>query len=170
MTSPGQRRFSVLSEREKKIVRVIQNGIPLVSRPYRAMAAQIDMSEEELLAAVEDLLRRGIIRRLGAAVRHQDLGYVANAMIVWQVPEDRIDEVGGIMAAFPEVTHCYRRPARPPDWPYNLFTMVHGRKREDCLEIASRLSAASGIDTYRPIFSTAELKKSSMKYFPETEP
>jgi DNA-binding Lrp family transcriptional regulator len=95
---------------------------------------------------------------------------VANAMIVWQVPEDRIEDVGVIMASFPEVTHCYQRPVRLPDWPHNLFTMVHGRTREECREIASRLAEAAGIDGYRMIFSTAELKKSSMKYFAIQEP
>jgi DNA-binding Lrp family transcriptional regulator len=157
----------VLSEREKEIIRVLQEGVPIVSRPYHVLAGQLGMSEEELLAAIEDFLRRGIIRRFGAAVRHQDLGYVANAMIVWQVPEERIEEVGGIMAGFQEVTHCYQRPSFPPEWPYNLFTMVHGRKREDCQQIASRLSQAAGIDDYRLIFSTDELKKSGMKYFLE---
>ncbi|MGD0622618.1 MAG: Lrp/AsnC family transcriptional regulator [Thermacetogeniaceae bacterium] len=159
--------MDVLSERDKEIVRVLQEGVPLVSRPFQALAGQLDMSEEELLKTIEDFLRRGIIRRFGAVMRHQDLGYVANAMIVWQVPEDRIEEVGGIMAGFQEVTHCYQRPAYPPDWPYNLFTMVHGRKREDCQEIASRLSKAGGIGNYRMIFSTDELKKSGMKYFLE---
>jgi DNA-binding Lrp family transcriptional regulator len=155
----------VLSEKEKEIVRVLQEGLPLADRPYQAMADQIGMSEQELLAAIEDFMRRGIIRRLGAVVRHQDLGYVANAMIVWQVPEQRIEEVGRIMSGFQEVTHCYQRPAYPPDWPYNLFTMVHGRKREDCRKIASRLAEACGITGYRMIFSTDELKKSGMKYF-----
>lgn len=159
----------MLSEREKKIVTVIQDGLPLVSRPYQALAGRLDMSEEDLLAAIGDFMERGIIRRLGAAVRHQDLGYAANAMIVWQVPEDRIESVGSIMAGFPEVTHCYQRPVRLPAWPYNLFTMVHGKRREDCQEIAGRLSAASGVTAYRLIFSLAELKKSGMKYFVEGE-
>lgn len=157
----------MLSERDREIVRVLQEGVPLVSRPYRVLAGRLGMSEEELLAAIEDWLRRGIIRRFGVTVRHQELGYVANAMIVWQVPEERIDEVGELMAGFQEVTHCYRRPAYPPDWPYNLFTMVHGRKREDCEEIARRLSSAAGIPGYRLIFSQAELKKEGMKYFLE---
>ena len=157
----------MLSERDREIVRVLQDGVPLVSRPYQAMASRLQMSEEELLAVIEELMQRGIIRRFGAMVNHQELGYVANAMIVWRVPEDRIDEAGEIMAGFQEVTHCYQRPAYPPDWPYNLFTMVHGRKRDDCLEIASRLAQASGIEDYRLIFSLAELKKSGMKYFLE---
>lgn len=157
----------MLSERDREIVRVLQDGVPLVGRPYQAMASRLQMSEDELLAAIEELMQRGIIRRFGAMVNHQELGYVANAMIVWRVPEDRIDEVGEIMAGFQEVTHCYQRPAYPPDWPYNLFTMVHGRKREDCQEIALRLAQASGIVDYRLIFSLDELKKSGMKYFLE---
>lgn len=157
----------MLSERDKEIVRVLQEGVPLVSRPYLALAARLGMSEEELLAAIEDFRKRGIIRRFGVTVRHQDLGYVANAMIVWQVPEERIEEVGELMAGFQEVTHCYQRSARPPGWPYNLFTMVHGRKREDCQEIARRLSKAVGITGYRLIFSQVELKKDGMKYFLE---
>jgi DNA-binding Lrp family transcriptional regulator len=159
--------MDLLSEREKEIVKVLQEGIPLVARPYQVLADKLAMSEEELLTVIEDFLQRGIIRRIGLAVKHQDLGYLANAMIVWVVPEERIEEVGGIMAGFQEVTHCYQRPACPPGWPYNLFTMVHGRKRDECREIASRLAKASGIDDYRMIFSTDELKKSDMKYFLE---
>lgn len=155
----------MLSERDKQVIRVLQEGIPLVSQPYQALAGQLNISEEELLATIDDFLKRGMIRRFGATVRHQDLGYVANAMIVWEVPESRIEEVGQIMAGFQEVTHCYHRSAYPPDWPYNLFTMVHGRKREDCVEIAARLAMASGVANYRLIFSLVELKKSSMKYF-----
>lgn len=155
----------MLTEREKEIVRVLQEGLPLVSRPFKVLAQRLGMSEEELLAVVRDFLERGIIRRFGAAVRHQDLGYVANAMVVWEVPEERIEEVGKLMASFEEVTHCYQRPPRPPHWPYNLFTVIHGQTPENCYRIAEALSHASGITNYRLLFSTAELKKSSMKYF-----
>jgi DNA-binding Lrp family transcriptional regulator len=155
----------MLSEREKEIILVIQKGIPLTSRPYEAMAEQLSMSEEELLATIEDFMQRGLIRRLGATVRHQDLGYVANAMIAWQVPDSRIEDVGKIMAGFQDVTHCYQRPTHLPDWPYNLFTMVHGHRRDDCQEIALQLANVSGIDDYLLIFSATELKKSDMKYF-----
>lgn len=157
----------MFSERDKQIIRELQEGLPLVSRPYQVLAKKLNMSEEELLTRVKDFIDRGIIRRFGAAVRHQDLGYVANAMVVWQVPEERIEEVGRLMATFGEVSHCYQRPARLPDWPYNLFTVVHGQTHEDCCEIAARLSRASGITNYRLLFSVAELKKGSMKYFVE---
>ncbi len=157
----------MLSPREKEMIRVLQEGVPLVSRPYRVLAEKLRMSEEELLDVVKDFIRRGIIRRFGALVRHQDLGYGANALVVWQVPEERIEEVGLLMAAFDEVSHCYQRPPRLPDWPYNLFTMIHGRSPDDCREIAARLARASGIEDYLLLFSTAELKKSCMNYFLE---
>ncbi|NPV30373.1 MAG: Lrp/AsnC family transcriptional regulator [Firmicutes bacterium] len=157
----------MLSPREKEMIRVLQEGVPLVNRPYRVLAEKLRMSEEELLDVVKDFIRRGIIRRFGALVRHQDLGYGANALVVWQVPEERIEEVGLLMAAFDEVSHCYQRPPRLPDWPYNLFTMIHGRSPDDCREIAARLARASGIEDYLLLFSTAELKKSCMNYFLE---
>ncbi|SHJ67154.1 siroheme decarboxylase subunit beta [Desulfofundulus thermosubterraneus] len=157
----------MLSQLDKEIIRALQEGLPLVSRPFLALAEKLGISEEELLVKVRDFVEQGIIRRFGAAVRHQDLGYVSNAMVVWQVPEERIEEVGRLMASFDEVSHCYQRPARLPDWPYNLFTVVHGQTREECREIAARLSRASGVANYRLLFSIAELKKSSMKYFVE---
>ncbi len=157
----------MLSQLDKEIIRALQEGLPLVSRPFLALAEKLGITEDELLAKVQDFAERGVIRRFGAAVRHQDLGFVSNAMVVWQVPEERIEEVGRLMATFDEVSHCYQRPARPPDWPYNLFTVVHGQTPEDCREIAARLSRASGIASYRLLFSVAELKKSSMKYFVE---
>lgn len=157
-----------LSELEKKVIRELQEGLPLVSRPFAVLAGRLGLSEDRLLAEVASLRERGIIRRFGAAVRHQDLGFAHNAMVVWDVPEDRVEEVGRIFAAFPEVSHCYER-ARAPGWPYNLFTMLHGTDEAVCRDLAARLAGAAGVDTYRLLFSTAELKKSSMKYFLEPE-
>ncbi len=158
----------MLNKLERALVRELQEGLPLVKRPFLEIAQKLKISEEEVLARVRDFMQRGIIRRFGAAVRHQDLGYVANAMVVWRVPDERVPEVGRIMSSFPEVTHCYER-ARDPQWPYNLYTVVHGQTEEQCREIAARLSAAAGINDYQVLFSTAELKKSSMKYFLEDE-
>ncbi|WP_066635952.1 siroheme decarboxylase subunit beta [Desulfolucanica intricata] len=154
----------MLTEFEKQIVRELQNGLPLVSRPYQVIAERLGLSEEELMNKIKEFLDRGLMRRFGAAVRHQDLGYVANAMVVWEIPEDQILIVGQKMASFTEVSHCYQRPTYP-DWPYNLFTMVHGQTKEECLAAAKRLSEATGMKKYKLMFSTAELKKSSMKYF-----
>lgn len=155
----------MLSELDKRIIRELQEGLPLVSRPFLVLADRLNLSEAELLARIEDFIDRGVIRRFGAAVRHQDLGFVANAMVVWSVPEERLEAVGALLAGFDEVTHCYARRAHPPEWPYNLFTMIHGQTEEECRQVAARLAAACGVQHYRLLFSAAELKKSSMKYF-----
>ncbi|MHB1042745.1 MAG: siroheme decarboxylase subunit beta [Eubacteriales bacterium] len=152
------------SEKEKAVIRELQKGLPFVSRPYLQVAQKLGMSETELIDIIKEMIERGMVRRFGAAVRHQDLGYVANAMVVWDVPDEKAAEVGMIMAAFDEVSHCYQRPRRP-GWPYNIFTVVHGSTREECSVVAGRLAQASGVENYRLLFSTAELKKSSMRYF-----
>lgn len=154
----------MLSEQDKQIVRAVQKGLPLVGRPFQAMAEQLELSEAELLARIRGMCADGRIRRFGAVVRHRELGFVANAMVVWDVPDEQVAAQGQIMAGFPEVSHCYQRPRRP-GWPYNLFTMIHGRSREYCAAVAARISQATGLTDYRLLFSTAELKKSSMRYF-----
>lgn len=154
----------MLSDQDVQIIKELQNGLPLAGRPYKIIGDRLKMSEEELINRVRHLIENGIIRRFGAAVRHQDLGFKANAMVVWDVPDDNVNDVGGKMAGFREVTHCYQRP-RYPKWPYNLFTMVHGRSREECAKIAGEISQAVGISGYELLFSTAELKKISMRYF-----
>lgn len=154
----------MLSDQDVQIIKELQNGLPLAGRPYKIIGDRLKMSEEELINRVRHLIENGIIRRFGAAVRHQDLGFKANAMVVWDVPDDNVNDVGGKMAGFREVTHCYQRP-RYPKWPYNLFTMVHGRSREECAKIAGDISHAVGISGYELLFSTAELKKISMRYF-----
>lgn len=154
----------MLSERDKQIVRELQDFLPLVNRPYKEIAARIGITEEELLEKIKSFLEQGIIRRFGAAVRHQDLGFTANAMVVWDIPEDQVDLVGGRLAAFSEVSHCYHRP-RQPGWPYSLFTVLHGGSAEECGVIAAKMADEVGNPQYRLIFSTRELKKSSMMYF-----
>lgn len=154
----------MLTEQEKQIIRELQNGIPLVNRPFKLMAEKLKIKEEELIKKIKELIENGQIRRFGAAVRHQDLGYLANAMVVWNVPDNRVEETGRKMACLSEVSHCYQRPRRP-GWPYNLFTVVHGRTREECVQAAKKISTATGIKDYCLLFSTAELKKSCMRYF-----
>ncbi|WP_027364229.1 siroheme decarboxylase subunit beta [Desulfotruncus alcoholivorax] len=154
----------MLNKLEKQIIRELQTDIPLVPEPYRLIAEKLGISEQELMDIITKMIDRGIIRRFGAALRHQDLGFVANAMVVWEVPEAKISEVGQKMAEFKEVTHCYQRPSRP-GWPYTLFTVVHGLNKDECREKAQVIAGATGIHKYELIFSTKELKKSSMKYF-----
>lgn len=122
------------------------------------------MSETELIDKIKGFIDEGIIRRFGATLKHSHAGFTANAMVVWDVPEEKVSAAGRIMAGFKEVSHCYRRPRRP-GWPYNLFTVVHGHSREYCEETAARLSRASGLTNYALLYSTGELKKTSMRYF-----
>lgn len=153
-----------LSELDKQIVKELQAGLPLVKKPFEVLARRVGISEEEFIARIHAIQQQGIMRRIGAALRHRSVGFVANAMIVWYVPEEKIEDVGKLMAGLPEVTHCYqRKPA--PDWPYNFYTMVHGHSCEECEKLAEKLASLSGVSEYRLLFSVAELKKSSMKYF-----
>lgn len=156
----------MLNELEKAIVRELQGDLPLVKKPYQAIAERLGITEEELLQKMREMKERGIIRRLGVALCHREVGFVANAMVVWIVPEERAAEVGKLMAAFPEVSHCYQRPTYP-DWPYNLFTMIHAKTVEECEKVAASISQAVQVDDYQLLFSTEELKKSSMQYFME---
>ena len=109
----------------------------------------------------------GVIRRFGAAIRHHKTGFTANAMGVWDCPPARVEEVGQTMASFTEVSHCYERP-RKPQWPANLYTMIHARSREDVEQIGERIAEATGLRSPRLLYSTREFKKSSMKYFTDT--
>jgi DNA-binding Lrp family transcriptional regulator len=154
----------MLTEIEKKIISLIQDDMAITERPYLRMAEALSISEEALLAHLNDLCDRGVIRRFGATIRHQKSGYLANVMAAWKVEENRIEEVGKNMSRFRQVSHCYRRnPAR--DWPYNLYTMIHAKDEKSCLKIVRDISKKTGIDSYTLLFSRKELKKTSMKYF-----
>lgn len=158
------REDSAIGSIDKKVISLIQGDTPLDPRPFAVMARKIGISEEEFIKRVKTLKERGIIRRFGATLRHQEAGYGANAMVAWLVPESRIEEVGRRLAEFREVTHCYERKAQPK-WPYNLYTMLHGETRSQCRHVAEKMSEAVGIKDYLLLFSEKELKKTSMQYF-----
>ncbi len=160
------RRAIILSELEKRIIYELQDGLPLAARPYHLIASKIGISEDELLQKINEFIDKGILRRMGAALRHQRVGFTANAMAVWKAPKGKIQEIGTKMASFEEVTHCYERVTRE-NWPYNLYTVFHGSSKDECYKIADDISRATGLKEYRLLFSTQELKKSSMIYFPE---
>jgi DNA-binding Lrp family transcriptional regulator len=155
-----------LTNEDIALIQVLQGNLPDSVTPFSILAETLQWSVEEVISCACRLLEAEVIRRFGAVLRHQKAGFVANAMGVWQVDPEQASAVGEIMARFKEVSHCYQRPTLP-DWPYNLFTMVHGRTTEDCGDVMKRLSLATGITTYSMLFSTAELKKSSMLYFLE---
>lgn len=146
------------------IVKCIQEDLPLVQKPFGTWAESLGMQESELLTIVCDWMRHGTIRRFAAILNHRKVGFRANGMVVWNCSEDRIDRIGEILASYPEVSHCYRRPAYP-DWPYNLYAMIHGRSSEECEAIANRLAHATGLDNFQILFSTREYKKIRLKLF-----
>ena len=115
--------------RPRNFISVLQSGLPLVAKPYADIAIQSGLSEQVVLKLIRNMLRTGAIKRFGVIVRHHELGYRANAMCVWDIADDQVDAVGKSMARLPYVTLCYRRPRRLPDWPYNLFCMIHGKDR-----------------------------------------
>ncbi|VVB68456.1 putative HTH-type transcriptional regulator [uncultured archaeon] len=145
-----------------EILKAVQDGIKMTERPYLVLGDELGISEEEVIERLKGLQEEGIVRRFAATIGHRALGIVANAMIVWRVSGGQEEAVGEIFAATEEVTHCYER-ATSPDWPYNLYTMVHSRSKEECLRIADQLSKASGIEDYRVLFSEKEYKKTSAR-------
>ncbi|GBC73070.1 hypothetical protein HRbin04_00466 [archaeon HR04] len=153
-------------EVDKMFIRELQKDIEVVSEPFSEPARRLGISVEDYLARAKYYESIGVMRRFAAILRHRNAGFIANGMIVWIVPEARIDEVGTLLASFPQVTHCYRRPTYP-DWPYNLYSMIHARSREVCEGIAREFAAHVGINDYRILFSTREFKKERVRYFIE---
>ncbi|MBI5892516.1 MAG: Lrp/AsnC family transcriptional regulator [Deltaproteobacteria bacterium] len=153
-----------MTDIEKQVCKLVQGDMPLNPQPFKELADKIGISEDAFISKINEFLENGYIRRFGAALRHRKAGITANGMGVWIVPESERERVGNIMASFKEVSHCYERPSFE-DWPYNLFTMIHGRTKEECFEVAKRISDAAGIKEYNILFSSQEFKKESMVYF-----
>ena len=164
-TSPAAQR---LADEEVAGVRALQEDLPVEERPFRNVSERFGLSEDRLLDMARSFLERGVMRRFAATLRHREAGFAANAMGVWVVPEDRTDEVGRTMAGFAAVSHCYQRPTFP-DWPYSLFTMIHGRTREDCEAVARSIAEAARISDYRLLYSSKEYKKTRVRYFDPDE-
>lgn len=155
---------TVFSKKDEEIIARLSGDIPEGKEPFKVLAEELNLPEESLLRKINEWKQKGIIRRFGTILNHRAVGYEENAMVVWRVPAERSREVGKIMVYFPEVSHCYERAAQP-GWNYNLYTMVHGRMRDECKKIAKNISKEVGIRDYRLLYSTRQFKKTSMKYF-----
>ena len=151
-----------MDDNDTQLLKSIQDGIPITPRPFKEIADRLGLSEEQVIARIGQLHQDGVIRRFGASVGHRAIGFTANAMCTWNVPDNRVEDVGAIMAGFPEVTHCYERPRRN-GWPYNLFTMVHAYTRDECRKVAKQISSATGIEDYNILFSEKEFKKTGVR-------
>ncbi|HVF00511.1 MAG TPA: AsnC family transcriptional regulator [Rubrobacteraceae bacterium] len=158
-----------VSEDDKAAIRALQEDVPLTPRPFDLWGRQVGLSYEELLERAYDLQRRKIMRRFSAVLYHRKAGFRANAMGVWKTPPDRVEEVGQIFAQYQAVSHCYQRPVYE-DWPYALFSMVHGRSEEECEAVLDAMAAETGLTERASLYSTREYKKTRVRYFtPEME-
>jgi DNA-binding Lrp family transcriptional regulator len=157
-----------LTEADRRLVAAIQHGLPLVSHPYAELGRQCGLSEAEVINRLAALLADGTIKRLGVVVRHRELGYRANAMVVWDIDDARVSELGHCIGRFDFVTLCYRRPRRLPAWPYNLFCMIHGQDRDAVLERVRQIEQHCGLADvpHEVLFSRRRFKQRGAIYAP----
>lgn len=153
-----------MDETDREILKILQDDVPLVSRPFLEVAKKLDIKEEEVIRRIKKMMSEGIVRRFSASIRHRKLGITANPLVAWKVPERRVEEVGEKLASFEEVTHCYERAIIPGKWEYNVYTMIHGYDRDDVKKTAKKLSDAIGIKDYELLYSSKEFKKTYKRY------
>ncbi len=159
MSSPRQ-----FTEAQKRVLSIVQGDLPDGPDPYAHVAAQAGVTEQEVLDLLQSMKDAGEIRRFGATLRHQKAGYGANAMVAWFVDDEDMARMGQFMSERPEISHCYHR-VNCMDWPYNLYTMVHAKSREECDATIRELVRLTGLEEYDVLESRKEFKKTSMKYF-----
>lgn len=155
----------MIDEQDRALIIATQGGLPLVPRPYQAIAEQLGMSAEEVMQRLRSMLESGVIRRIGAVPNHYAIGWTANGMTVWDVDDEAVDALGEQVGALEFVTHCYRRPRALPEWPYNLFAMVHGSSRDECVAKAAQIEALLGAACRARdiLYSTRILKKAGLR-------
>ena len=156
------------NEADKEFVRQLQKDLRLVEEPFLEYAQQLNTTVPEIFAKLREYEEIGVLRRFAAILRHRDAGFTANGMIVWKVPRHRIDEVGQKLGAFPQVSHCYQRPTYP-DWPYNIFSMIHCKSTEEADTMALQISEQVQVHDYTILFSAREFKKTRVEYFVEQD-
>jgi len=157
-----------LSPRDVAFIRELQKDLPHMPQPFDGYAHTLGVSLDELFLWCAGMTECGKMRRFSAVLRHQNAGFVSNAMGVWKVPPERLGEVGPVMASFASVSHCYQRPVYP-DFPYNVYTMVHGRTREECVRTLDAIAARTGVEERQYLWSSREFKKERVLYFLEEE-
>jgi len=170
MNKPAKETVSepIIDELDRRIILMTQEGLPLDSNPYAVVAKQLGISSEIVMQRLGNMLRNGVIRRIAAVPNHYKLGYTANGMSVWDVPDDRVDQLGRQVGELEFVSHCYRRPRHLPDWSYNLFAMVHATSRDEALEKVEQIARLIGKDDrgHDVLFSRRILKKTGMRLTP----
>ncbi|MEF8889561.1 MAG: Lrp/AsnC family transcriptional regulator [Desulfohalobiaceae bacterium] len=151
--------------KEQTVLRIAQESLPDSPAPFQRLAEASGLTESEVISFLRRLKEQGLIRRFGATLRHQVAGYDCNVMVAWQVePQGAIEEVAQCMSERPEITHVYQRRSCP-EWPFNLYTMIHGRTELECRNVVHELQRQTRVQRYEFLFSEGELKKTSMRYF-----
>ncbi len=158
----------IVTEEEKNYIRELQKDLEIVERPFLKSAQKLGITEEQLLEKIKQYEEIGVMRRFAAILRHREVGFTANGMIVWKVPDERIEEVGEKLGAFPQISHCYQRPVYP-DWPYSVFSMVHCKSISDAEDMAKQIQKQVDVSDYKILFSSREFKKTRVEYFVEHE-
>lgn len=154
-----------MDETDRKIIKATQEGLPLVEAPYEAVGVEIGLSGDEVRQRLNAMLDAGVIRRIGAVPNHYALGYTANGMSTWDVPDEKVKEIGEKIGALDFVSHCYERPRHQPIWNYNLFAMVHGKDKETCMKRVEMIAQMLGEDDrgHEVLFSSKILKKTGLR-------
>jgi siroheme decarboxylase len=160
------RKISVLDDADQKLIATIQNGLPISNRPYEEIAEQLGISEEEIIIRISNLLEKGLIKRFGVVVRHHELGYKENAMIVWDIPDDQVHDVAHQIKSYPFITLCYRRSRQLPEWSYNLYCMIHGKSRINVMQHLEKMVSAHKWHDYprEILFSKRRFKQRAANY------
>lgn len=155
-----------IAEQDRDLIKAVEAGLPIVSRPYAAIAKQLGTTEQDIMKRLQRLIVNGSIKRYGVVVRHKELGYTANGMVVWDMPDDRVEELGLCIGKYACVTLSYRRPRRLPEWPYNLFTMVHGSSRDEVSKKVEEIVEKCGLQHINRtiLFSTRRFKQRGASY------
>jgi len=146
------------------VIKELQKDIEVIQEPFKEAAEKLGLSYEEFFEIAQELKESGVMRRFATILNHRKAGFGANAMSVWAVPEDKGEEIGKEMAEFSAVSHCYLRPSYP-NWPYNLFAMVHAKTQEECDTLIEEMAKESGLTEYGKLYSTVEFKKQRLVYF-----
>ncbi|TFH03438.1 MAG: Lrp/AsnC family transcriptional regulator [Nitrosopumilus sp.] len=154
------------TEQDKDFIRELQKDMEIIDEPFVKAANNLGLTENELFEKMKHYEDNGVMRRFAAILRHRQVGFTANGMIVWKVPEDRISEVGEKLGSFPQVSHCYERTTYS-DWPYNVFSMIHCKTQDEANDMAKTIQDLINVDDYRILFSTREFKKTRVEYFVE---
>ena len=154
------------TEEDKEFIRELQKDMAIIDEPFVMAAKNLGITENELFEKMKYYEDIGVMRRFAAILRHRQVGFTANGMIVWKVPEDRISKVGNTLGSFPQVSHCYERPTYD-DWPYNVFSMIHCKTQNEANEMAKIIQDQIHVDDYKILFSSREFKKTRVEYFVE---